>query len=55
MMFLLCLAPDAAYTHWKQTVFYLKDQITAYKGEEVFGTFSMKPNPRNKVDIRFKK
>lgn len=43
--------PDAAYTHWKQTVFYMKDQITAYRGEEVVGTFSMTPNPRNKRDL----
>lgn len=47
--FLLRLGPDAAYTHWKQTVFYMKDQITAYRGEEVIGTFTMTPNPRNKV------
>ncbi|XP_039264819.1 protein arginine N-methyltransferase 1-like [Styela clava] len=44
-------APDAPYTHWKQTVFYMKDQITAYRGEELFGTFTMKPNPRNKRDL----
>ena len=41
------------YTHWKQTVFYLKDYITAKKGEEISGTFSMKPNSKNKVNKLF--
>lgn len=53
-------APDAPYTHWKQTVFYLNDTVTAYRGEEIFGTLSMKPNDRNvrdldiTVDVKFK-
>lgn len=42
-------APEAAYTHWKQTVFYFDDYMTVKKGEEIAGVFSMKPNPRNKV------
>merc|ERR1712212_1092453 len=40
-------APEAPYTHWKQTVFYLDEYITAKKGEEIFGVFQMKPNTRN--------
>ena len=28
-------APLAQYTHWKQTVFYLQDVITANRGEEL--------------------
>jgi protein arginine N-methyltransferase 1 len=44
-------APEMPYTHWKQTVFYLKDYITAKKGEEISGTFSMKPNCKNKRDL----
>eukprot|EP00118_Oscarella_pearsei_P023050 m.271450 g.271450 ORF g.271450 m.271450 type:complete len:357 (+) comp40550_c1_seq6:79-1149(+) len=36
-------APEARYTHWKQTVFYLDEYLTM-----VQGTFLMKPNERNK-------
>jgi len=43
--------PDSPYTHWKQTVFYLKDYITAKKGEVLEGTFTMKPNHRNERDL----
>ena len=46
-------APEAPYTHWKQTVFYLEDYITCKKGEELFGKFRMKPNDRNKRDLDF--
>uniref|UniRef100_A0A914X0E4 Arginine methyltransferase 1 n=1 Tax=Plectus sambesii TaxID=2011161 RepID=A0A914X0E4_9BILA len=27
--------PDARYTHWKQTVFYLEDSLTCKKNEEI--------------------
>ncbi|XP_076310911.1 protein arginine N-methyltransferase 1-like isoform X4 [Tachypleus tridentatus] len=46
-------APEAPYTHWKQTVFYFDDYLTVKKGEEVYGVFSMKPNPKNKRDLDF--
>merc|ERR1711992_428323 len=46
-------APEAPYTHWKQTVFYLDEYITAKKGEEIFGMFKMTPNTRNKRDLDF--
>lgn len=46
-------APEAPYTHWKQTVFYLEDYITCKRGEEVNGHFKMKPNTRNKRDLDF--
>jgi len=46
-------APEAPYTHWKQTVFYLEDYITTMKDEEMFGVFRMKPNDRNKRDLDF--
>lgn len=42
-------APDAPYTHWKQTVFYLEDYLTVRRGEELYGTISMKPNAKNVV------
>jgi len=46
-------APEARYTHWKQTVFYLNDYLTVKSGEELIGAFSMKPNERNKRDLDF--
>ena len=46
-------APEAPYTHWKQTVFYLEDYITSKKDEELFGNFRMRPNDRNKRDLDF--
>ena len=46
-------APDAAYTHWKQTVFYLDDYLTVKRNEEIFGVFGMKPNAKNNRDLDF--
>jgi len=46
-------SPDSRYTHWKQTVFYLEDYITAKSGETLTGTFAMKPNDRNNRDLDF--
>ncbi|XP_063761307.1 protein arginine N-methyltransferase 8-B isoform X2 [Eleginops maclovinus] len=40
-------APDAQYTHWKQTVFYLEDYLTVRRGEEIVGSIDMKPNEKN--------
>lgn len=45
--------PDAHYTHWKQTVFYLEESLTIKKGEEIQGTFKMTPNARNNRDLDF--
>merc|ERR1719228_160597 len=46
-------APEAPYTHWKQTVFYLEEYLTCKRGEEVYGVFRMKPNTRNARDLDF--
>jgi len=46
-------SPEHNYTHWKQTVFYMEDYLTSKKGEEVTGTFTMKPNQRNVRDLDF--
>ncbi|CAB54335.1 Protein arginine N-methyltransferase 1 [Caenorhabditis elegans] len=43
--------PDVQYTHWKQTVFYLKDALTVKKGEEITGSFEMAPNKNNERDL----
>ena len=42
-------APEARYTHWKQTVFYMEDCLTIKHGEQLLGTLGIAPNPRNKV------
>lgn len=47
------VAPDAPYTHWKQTVFYLEEYLTVKRGEEIVGTVSMKPNEKNVVCALF--
>jgi len=44
-------SPEARYTHWKQTVFYIRDPITIKKGEIIKGEFIMKPNEKNKRDL----
>ncbi|XP_064602220.1 protein arginine N-methyltransferase 1-like [Liolophura sinensis] len=47
-------APEAPYTHWKQTVFYVDDDsLTVKKGEEIYGTFGMTPNKKNDRDLDF--
>lgn len=46
-------APEAPYTHWKQTVFYLNEYATCKKGEEITGRFALKQNPRNNRDLDF--
>eukprot|EP00005_Dracoamoeba_jomungandri_P013672 CAMPEP_0174262884 /NCGR_PEP_ID=MMETSP0439-20130205/16050_1 /TAXON_ID=0 /ORGANISM="Stereomyxa ramosa, Strain Chinc5" /LENGTH=354 /DNA_ID=CAMNT_0015347919 /DNA_START=11 /DNA_END=1075 /DNA_ORIENTATION=- len=46
--------PLAPYTHWKQTVFYLGDVLSVYKGEEINGTLSAKPNKKNHRDVDIK-
>lgn len=43
--------PFAKYTHWKQTVMYLKDPITVCAGEEIKGSISCGPNERNPRDL----
>lgn len=45
----LSSAPDAPSTHWKQTVFYLEDYLTVKKGEEIFGSITVRPNEKNVV------
>jgi type I protein arginine methyltransferase len=43
--------PHAKYTHWKQTVFYLREVLTVEEGEWVEGSLSNKPNGKNKRDL----
>ncbi|KXS19104.1 S-adenosyl-L-methionine-dependent methyltransferase [Gonapodya prolifera JEL478] len=46
--------PYSQYTHWKQTVFYLRDYLTIKQGEVVEGELECKPNARNPRDLDFK-
>jgi protein arginine N-methyltransferase 1 len=43
--------PHSKYTHWKQTVFYLREVLTVEEGELVEGVLSNKPNDVNKRDL----
>eukprot|EP01095_Lingulamoeba_sp_RSL-Kostka_P008939 TRINITY_DN3050_c0_g1_i1.p1 TRINITY_DN3050_c0_g1~~TRINITY_DN3050_c0_g1_i1.p1 ORF type:complete len:364 (-),score=118.82 TRINITY_DN3050_c0_g1_i1:225-1316(-) len=43
--------PHATYTHWKQTVFYLKDVLLLDVSDEISGTLSCKPNSKNPRDL----
>lgn len=43
--------PHSKYTHWKQTVFYLREVLTVEDGEVVNGYLSCKPNEQKKRDL----
>lgn len=43
--------PHTKYTHWKQTVFYLKDVLTVQQGEQVHCSLTCGPNDKNRRDL----
>lgn len=43
--------PHSKYTHWKQTVFYLREVLTVEENEEVTGYLTSKPNDKKKRDL----
>ena len=43
--------PHAKYTHWKQTVFYLREVLTVEEGDAISGTLSNRPNDKNRRDL----
>lgn len=43
--------PHSKYTHWKQTVFYLREVLTVEKQETVTGFLMSKPNEKKKRDL----
>ena len=43
--------PHSKYTHWKQTVFYLREVLTVEENEEITGFLTSKPNDRKKRDL----
>lgn len=44
-------SPYSKYTHWKQTIFYMKDVITICEGEEIRARMKCKPNGNNPRDL----
>lgn len=46
--------PHTKYTHWKQTVFYLKDVLTVEAGETISGMIDTKPSEQNHRDLDIK-
>jgi type I protein arginine methyltransferase len=46
--------PHTKYTHWKQTVFYLREVLTLEQGERISGYLSNKPNDKNRRDLDIK-
>ncbi|KAJ2984392.1 hypothetical protein NUW58_g6084 [Xylaria curta] len=43
--------PHTKYTHWKQTVFYLREVLTVQQEEEVACNIVVKPNDKNRRDL----
>lgn len=46
--------PHTKYTHWKQTVFYLREVLTVQQGEQIRGVLENKPNAENPRDLDVK-
>jgi len=43
--------PTAQYTHWKQTVFYLRECISVSRGDVLTGEIKVAPNSKNERDL----
>jgi len=43
--------PRSRYTHWKQTVFYLSEELLVNKGDIIKGNINVKRNAKNPRDI----
>ncbi|KAK9497992.1 hypothetical protein O3M35_003883 [Rhynocoris fuscipes] len=44
-------SPFNTKTHWKQTVFFIKESIPAMSGESIFGNFTLSRNEQNPRDL----
>jgi len=44
-------SPFSKYTHWKQTIFYLRDTIVICQGEHLAGKITCCPNKKNPRDL----
>jgi protein arginine N-methyltransferase 1 len=54
VVFLPYSGPRDEYTHWKQTVFYLDQELVANKNETISGTIAVQRNPKNPRDLDIK-
>ncbi|KAJ1966831.1 Nuclear SAM-dependent mono-and asymmetric methyltransferase [Dispira parvispora] len=43
--------PRGKYTHWKQTVFYVPDEMAVDQDDVISGTITSKPNEKNPRDL----
>ncbi|KAL9057179.1 MAG: hypothetical protein Q9162_002507 [Coniocarpon cinnabarinum] len=43
--------PHTKYTHWKQTVFYLTDELIVKHGETITGALSSRPSSENRREL----
>lgn len=50
----LSTAPNRPYTHWKQSVLYLEEAVSAYPGEELRGRLAVRKNAANPRDLDVK-
>jgi protein arginine N-methyltransferase 1 len=46
-----CTGPQNKYTHWKQTVFYLEEDVAVSAGDKIKGTINVKRNDKNVRDL----
>ncbi|VEU39817.1 unnamed protein product [Pseudo-nitzschia multistriata] len=44
-------SPFCRYTHWKQTIFYLPENLVVCDGERIAGDIACKPNKKNRRDL----
>jgi protein arginine N-methyltransferase 1 len=44
-------SPFTQYTHWKQTIFYLRDALRVRAGDVLEGQISVRPNAKNERDL----
>jgi protein arginine N-methyltransferase 1 len=44
-------SPFCRYTHWKQTIFYLPENLVICDGEKITGDIRCKPNKKNRRDL----
>lgn len=44
-------SPQSTYTHWKQTIFYMRDAMYVQEGDYISGKITCTPNPNNERDL----
>lgn len=44
-------SPKSTYTHWKQTIFYMKDAVYVQEGDDITGRITCAPNANNERDL----